>query len=102
VTTVNADRLAAAFQSLCGGTGESPFSVLRRLGPAHRLAELVVYGHRLRVPWLAAGRRCAKFTFTDLCSEAYGAADFIALGKLLNVVALTDIASFPIANRNEV
>ena len=70
-------------------------------GKDHRATTVSVYGHKLRINWLVNGRRSAKFSFSELCSEAYGAADFIALAQLLSTVAIKDVEQFQITNRNE-
>lgn len=68
----------------------------------HRSTTISVYGHSVHIPVLAAGRRCAKFSFQDLCGKAYGAADYIALGEMFTVVAIADVPVLTISNRNEV
>ncbi len=68
----------------------------------HRATSISVYGHSVRLPFLVAGRRCCKFSFGDLCGQAYGAADYIALGQMFHVIALSNIPTITLTNRNEV
>lgn len=98
ITPSNKEKLLIAFSEFCASAQTCQTLHI----PTHRSAELNVYGHKLQVPWLAAGRRCAKFSLDELCGQAYGAADFIDLGKALHVIALTDIHKFQITSRNEV
>jgi predicted ATPase len=69
---------------------------------AFRSTSIVVYGHDVHIPMLAVGRRCAKFSFHDLCGKPYGAVDYIALGNMFNVIAISDVPSMTLSNRNEV
>lgn len=67
-----------------------------------RSLSLLVYGHQFDVPFVFSGRRVAKFSFSDLCSKAYGAADYIDLAQIFNVVGIFDVPRLEISNRNEV
>ena len=62
---------------------------------------LIVYGHQLKVPEAIAGRRVAKFHFSDLCEEMLGAADFIDLAKAFKVVYIEGIPKLDLTTRNE-
>jgi predicted ATPase len=71
--------------------------------PHHfRSVDMIVYGHVFHIPSLMNGRRIASFTFHDLCEKPYGAADFIALGKIFHVIAIKDIPKLTINQRNAV
>jgi cell division protein ZapE len=78
--------LDAAFKGL-SGTGEG------------RRAVLTVQGHELVVPQAAAG--VARASFADLCSQAYGASDYIALSQRFHTLVLDDIPILDFDRRNE-
>jgi cell division protein ZapE len=78
--------LDAAFRSL-SGTAQ---------GPA---LTLTVNGHDLRIPQAAGG--VARASFADLCSQAYGASDYIALAQRFHTLVLDDIPAMTQDRRNE-
>ncbi|SEG52892.1 cell division protein ZapE [Bosea lathyri] len=78
--------LDAAFRSLSGSAQ----------GPA---LTLTVNGHDLRIPQAAGG--VARASFADLCSQAYGASDYIALAQRFHTLVLDDIPAMTQDRRNE-
>ena len=60
---------------------------------------LQVKGHELRIPQAAGG--VARAGFADLCSQAYGASDFIALAQRFHTLVLDDIPVLADEQRNE-
>jgi hypothetical protein len=85
---------------------------------------VTVYGHRLQLPRVALSprRRSAycgenqdsdieidpmsvnigRFTFHQLCDEAVGAADFIALGQIFDIIYVDNVPQLSVAERNQV
>ena len=63
---------------------------------------LSVFGHQVIVPEAVIGRRIAKFSFDQLCSEALGAADYIHLAETFRIVFISDIPILNLDSRNEV
>ncbi|MCU4178061.1 cell division protein ZapE [Bosea sp. BH3] len=78
--------LDAAFKAL-SGVAEGPRAVLN------------VQGHDLVVPQAAGG--VARAHFADLCSQAYGASDYIALAQRFHTLVLDDIPILDFDRRNE-
>jgi cell division protein ZapE len=62
-------------------------------------AVLLVQGRKLVVPVSAKG--VARFAFRDLCAQALGAADFIAVATHFHTVILSDIPRLGPEKRNE-
>ncbi len=60
---------------------------------------LSVRGHELRVPQAAAG--VARAGFSDLCAQAYGASDYLALARRFHTLILDDIPAMGEERRNE-
>ncbi len=73
----------------------------RKLSGAARGQRLVidVKGHELVIPQAAGG--VARADFTELCSKAYGASDFIALAQRFHTLVLDDIPVLADEQRNE-
>jgi cell division protein ZapE len=73
----------------------------RRLTGQERAApgSLTVNGHTLLVPQAAHG--VARARFSELCAQAYGAADYIALARAFHTLVLDDIPILVLENRNE-
>jgi cell division protein ZapE len=73
----------------------------RKLAGVARGQKLVldVNGHELVVPQAAGG--VARASFTDLCSQAYGASDFIALAQRFHTLVLDEIPVLADEQRNE-
>ena len=87
-------------------------------------ASLTVYGHKLLLPIIAAHpiigieskqhsldanivtnsntANITRFTFSQLCDDAVGAADFIAISQLFDIVFLDTVPQLKIHNRNQV
>jgi predicted ATPase len=63
---------------------------------------LSIYGHDFFVPYVVSGRRVASFSFADLCTQAYGAADYLELSKAFEVLFVGGIPKLSLLNRNEV
>jgi cell division protein ZapE len=60
---------------------------------------LSVKGHEMRIPQAAGG--VARASFSDLCSQAYGASDYIALAQRFHTLVLDDIPALIRDRRNE-
>jgi cell division protein ZapE len=60
---------------------------------------LEVQGHPFTLPQAAAG--VARAAFADLCAQAYGASDYLALARDFHTLVLDDIPAMDHANRNE-
>ena len=71
-----------------------------RFPPLH--VQLSVLGHLVNIPEAVAGRRIARFTFTQLCDEALGAADYIHLAETFRTVFITGVPILNLDSRNEV
>ncbi|CAN7539714.1 cell division protein ZapE [Bosea sp. LjRoot9] len=69
-------------------------------GAAHGVpVTLSVKGHDMRIPQAAGG--VARASFSDLCSQAYGASDYIALAQRFHTLVLDDIPVLVRDRRNE-
>lgn len=60
---------------------------------------LVVQGRSLS--FMLYGEGIGRFTFRELCEQALGAADYLALANRLDTIILTDIPALPPEKRNE-
>ncbi|MDX3808652.1 cell division protein ZapE [Bosea thiooxidans] len=78
--------LDAAFKAL-SGVAQGPRTVL------------TVQGHELVLPQAAGG--VARASFADLCAQAYGASDYIALAQRFHTLVLDDIPMLDYDRRNE-
>lgn len=78
--------LDAAFKAL-SGTAEGKRTVLS------------VQGHELVLPQAAGS--VARASFADLCAQAYGASDYIALAQRFHTLVLDDIPVLDFDRRNE-
>jgi cell division protein ZapE len=58
-----------------------------------------VLGRKLTVPKAAHG--CASFTFYELCGEALGPADYLAIAKAYGTVFISGVPRLKAAQRNE-
>lgn len=76
-------------------------TAFRRLSGAAEGAPVVlsVKGHELRVPQAAGS--VARAAFADLCAQAYGASDYIALAQRFHTLILDGIPAMTQDNRNE-
>ncbi|TFK44329.1 AFG1-like ATPase-domain-containing protein [Crucibulum laeve] len=61
--------------------------------------ELTVFGRKLVVPWVS-GAAC-KFSFSELCDESIGLADYMTLASTFPVIAITGIPVLPISAKNQ-
>jgi cell division protein ZapE len=61
--------------------------------------EIVLRGRTVPVPLAAKG--VARFSFTELCAKALGAADYIAIAELYHTVILSGIPRLEPEKRNE-
>ncbi|PZN97844.1 MAG: cell division protein ZapE [Hyphomicrobiales bacterium] len=77
---------------------DDAFRKLSGVARGQRLA-LDVKGHDLVVPQAAGG--VARASFADLCSQAYGASDYIALAQRFHTLVLDDIPVLADERRNE-
>lgn len=58
-----------------------------------------IKGHQLKLPQAAAG--VARASFADLCAQAYGASDYLALAQDFHTLVLDDIPVMDMDRRNE-
>jgi cell division protein ZapE len=64
---------------------------------------LRVYGHDVLIPRVIAGRRVAMFSFSDICENTLGAADYIDIAERFSIVFLHSIPILSLGlNRNEI
>lgn len=77
---------------------DEAFRKLAGTAQGHKLV-LEVNGHELVVPQAAGG--VARARFSDLCSKAYGASDFIALAQRFHTLVLDEIPVLADDQRNE-
>ncbi|RDJ22459.1 AFG1 family ATPase [Bosea caraganae] len=80
------EALDTAFRSLSGVAQGQPVT-------------LSVKGHELRVPQAAGS--VARASFADLCAQAYGASDYIALAQRFHSLILDGIPVMDLDRRNE-
>lgn len=78
--------LDAAFHRLTGSARGEPVA-------------LDVKGHDLRIPQAASG--VARANFADLCAQAYGAGDYLALAQRFHTLVLDAIPVMDFDRRNE-
>ena len=73
----------------------------RRLAGEHAGApqELMVKGHKVRVPQAAMG--VARFSFDDLCAQPLAAADYLKIAHEFHTIVLDHIPVMDQARRNE-
>jgi cell division protein ZapE len=64
-----------------------------------RAVTLDVQGHPFTLPQAAGG--VARATFAELCAQAYGASDYLALARDFHTLVLDDVPRMSHANRNE-
>lgn len=60
---------------------------------------LAIKGHELKLPQAAAG--VARASFADLCAQAYGASDYLALAQRFHTLVLDEIPVMEFDRRNE-
>ncbi len=60
---------------------------------------LVVKGHQVKIPLQAQG--VARFAFPDLCVEALGASDYIALAQRFHTLIIDEIPVMDLDRRNQ-
>ncbi|KAI0779449.1 AFG1-like ATPase-domain-containing protein [Fomes fomentarius] len=62
-------------------------------------AEVVVFGRSIRVPWTANG--VCEFTFSQLCEESLGSADYITLASRYHTFIITSIPILKLSTKNQ-
>ena len=60
---------------------------------------IAIKGHELKLPQAAGG--VARASFADLCAQAYGASDYLALAQHFHTLILDGIPIMDIERRNE-
>ncbi|TFY72585.1 hypothetical protein EVG20_g396 [Dentipellis fragilis] len=60
---------------------------------------LQVFGRPLQVPWSRGG--ICKFSFSELCEESLGAADYMSLASTYHTLALTHIPILHVSSKNQ-
>ncbi|KAI0675380.1 AFG1-like ATPase-domain-containing protein [Trametes maxima] len=60
---------------------------------------LTVFGRTIRVPWSADG--VCKFTFSELCDESLGPADYITLASKHHTFLITDVPILKLSAKNQ-
>jgi cell division protein ZapE len=68
-------------------------------GAPGRIDVLEILGRKLTVPKVS--RHCASFTFFELCGEALGPPDYLAIAKAYTTVFITGIPKLKAHQRNE-
>jgi cell division protein ZapE len=68
-------------------------------GDRVRVERLSVIGRELLVQ--KAGRRAARFTFAELCRDALGARDFLAIAERFDTLVVDHVQVMDISTRNE-
>lgn len=81
-----AAALTATFEALTGAPQGEPL-------------DLEILGRKLRVPQARAN--VARFSYADLCKQALGATDFLAIARAFHTVILDGIEVIPAARRDE-
>ncbi|EIW63222.1 uncharacterized protein TRAVEDRAFT_43527 [Trametes versicolor FP-101664 SS1] len=61
--------------------------------------QIVVFGREIRVPWSADG--VCKFTFSELCDESLGPADYITLASKYRTFVITSIPVLRLSAKNQ-
>ncbi len=77
---------------------DTAFKALSGVGQGQRTV-LTVQGHDLVLPQAAGS--VARASFADLCAQAYGASDYIALAQRFHTLVLDDIPILDFDRRNE-
>ena len=77
---------------------DAAFKALSGVAQGPRAA-LTVQGHELVLPQAAGG--VARASFADLCAQAYGASDYIALAQRFHTLVLDGIPILDFDRRNE-
>lgn len=67
--------------------------------PAVPLQLTVMFGRRLQVEQCVGGS--ARFTFSELCNQVLGAADYIAVAQAFHTVFLTDVPTMSLKVRDQ-
>ncbi|CAM9355328.1 unnamed protein product [Discosporangium mesarthrocarpum] len=62
---------------------------------------LKAQGRSVKVPKAAKGSRLAFFTFEELCGQAMGAADYLALSEAFHTVFVQDVPSMSLVHLNQ-
>lgn len=77
----------SAVQAICGD-----------LSPP-RPSHIVVYGHKVNIPWSKDG--IAYFDFQDICGTYLAAADYISLVSRFNTFVIDNVPALKITQKNE-
>ncbi|KAJ7282878.1 AFG1-like ATPase-domain-containing protein [Mycena rebaudengoi] len=64
-----------------------------------RSYELSVFGRRLHVPWSSGG--VGQFTFSELCDESLGPADYITVAAHFHTIGIAQIPVLKLASKNQ-
>jgi cell division protein ZapE len=110
VVSLNSDRDYRLGRVMARQTFLSPPSAENRVafnglwhdltdGASGRAEKLDVLGRTLTVP--KAAHACAAFTFYELCGEALGPADYLAIAKAYSTVFISGVPRLKAAQRNE-
>merc|ERR1712113_1182016 len=59
-------------------------------------------GRKVNVPRCAENSDVAWFTFSDLCNQALGAADYLAVGNAFHTVFISNIPRLTMQERDQV
>lgn len=74
---------------------------LKRLGATMPAKQETLVIHGRQINFLAYNKKIGYFTFHELCENALGAADYLALAKLLNTIILANVPALTAEKRNE-
>ena len=61
-----------------------------------------MYGHQLLVPRAVISRKLAYFTFDEICGEAKGSVDYIALAEAFSTVFIAEVPKLTLNELNQV
>lgn len=81
------DKWALAVQEICED--------LNTPRPSH----IVVYGHKVDIPWSKDG--VAYFDFNDICGKYLAAADYISLVSRYHTFVIDNVPALKISQKNE-
>ncbi|KAJ3500907.1 hypothetical protein NLJ89_g9580 [Agrocybe chaxingu] len=67
--------------------------------PEPQSRDLHIFGRTVSIPW-ASGSVC-KLSFTDLCDQSLGPADYLTIASTFPVVVISDIPVLPLSSKNQ-